>query len=84
MLVAFVNNNNKQTSPVAIEVLNKRGHCIIVGLLGYHRIKFLPLVPLRTFNITWPYIGKYNDLVELVGLIKKREKLPRQFQNIIN
>jgi hypothetical protein len=38
-------------------VLNKRGHCIIVGLLGDHRIKFLPLVPLRTFNI---YMALYR------------------------
>jgi len=58
VLVAFVNNNNNnQTSPVAIEVLNKRGHCIIVGLLGDHRIKFLPLVPLLTFNI---YMALYR------------------------
>ena len=31
----------------------------------------MPLVLLRAFYITGAYTGRYNDLVELVGLVKK-------------
>jgi propanol-preferring alcohol dehydrogenase len=63
--------NNNQTAPTAIEVLRKRGRYIMVGLFGGSLELNLPLVPLRAFNITGAYTGRYNDLVELVGLVKK-------------
>gem|GEM_PF-4171732 len=31
----------------------------------------MPLVPLRAFNITCAYTHRYNDLIEVVGLVKK-------------
>jgi propanol-preferring alcohol dehydrogenase len=69
VVVDFVNNN--QTAPTAIEVLRKRGRYIMVGLFGGSLELNLPLVPLRAFNITGAYTGRYNDLVEVVGLVKK-------------
>jgi len=69
VVVDFVNNN--QTAPTAIEVLRKRGRYIMVGLFGGSLELNLPLVPLRAFNITGAYTGTYNDLVELVGQVKK-------------
>ena len=69
VLVDFVNNN--QTAPTAIEVLRKRGRYVMVGLFGGSLELNLPLVPLRAFNITGAYTGRYNDLVELVALVKK-------------
>lgn len=69
VLVDFVNNN--QTAPTAMEVLRKRGRYIMVGLFGGSLELNLPLVPLRAFNITGAYTGRYNDLVELVALVKK-------------
>ncbi len=31
----------------------------------------LPLVPLKAFTITGAYTGRFNDLVDLVSLLKK-------------
>ena len=43
----------------------------MVGLFGGSLELNLPLVPRRAFNLTGAYTGRYNDLVELVGLVKK-------------
>ena len=68
VLVDFVNNN--KTAPTAIEILRKRGRYIMVGLFGGSLELNLPLVPLRSFNITGAYTGGFNDLVELVSLFR--------------
>ena len=43
----------------------------MVGLFGGSLELNLPLVPRRAFNLTEAYPGRYNDLVELVALVKK-------------
>jgi len=42
----------------------------MVGLFGGSLDLNLPLVPLRAFNLTGAYTGKFADLVELVALAK--------------
>ena len=43
----------------------------MLGLFGRSLELNLPLVPLRAFNITGAYTHRYNNLVEVVGLVKK-------------
>ena len=69
IVVDFVNNNI--TSKFAIDSLRKRGKYIMVGLFGGSLELNLPLVPLRAFNITGAYTGRFTDLIELVELYKK-------------
>jgi len=69
IVVDFVNNN--VTSKFAIDSLRKRGKYIMVGLFGGSLELNLPLVPLRAFNITGAYTGRFTDLIELVELYKK-------------
>ena len=68
-LIDFVNNSI--TSKTAINLLRKRGKYIMVGLFGGSLELNLPLIPLRAFNITGAYTGRYEDLVELIALAKK-------------
>jgi propanol-preferring alcohol dehydrogenase len=67
-VIDFVNNN--RTSPLAINMLRKRGKLVMVGLFGGALELSLPLVPLRGFTITGAYTGSFNDLVDLVNLSK--------------
>lgn len=69
IVVDFVNNN--VTSKFAIDSLRKRGKYIMVGLFGGSLELNLPLVPLRAFNITGAYTGRFTDLIELLELYKK-------------
>ncbi len=68
IVIDFVNNS--KTAPRVLEMLRKRGKYIMVGLFGGELNLSLATVPLRAFNISGAYTGKYSDLVELVELTK--------------
>lgn len=68
VVIDFVNNS--KTAPRVLDMLRKRGKYVMVGLFGGELNLSLPTVPLRAFNISGAYTGKFSDLVELVELSK--------------
>ncbi len=73
-IIDFV--NNEKTASDAIKMLRKRGKLIMVGLYGGSFELGLATVPLRSFNLTGAYTGKFADLVELIALAKAEKIKP--------
>ena len=68
-VVDFVNAT--PTAKMGMEVLRKRGNMVLVGLFGGSLNLSLVTIPLKSITIQGAYTGNYNDMVELIDLVKK-------------
>ena len=65
-----------ESATLGIDLLEKPGKLVIVGLIGGDMNLSVPLVPMKAITIQGSYIGSPDELRELVGLVKKHG-LPR-------
>ena len=63
--------NAPQTVKTALGVLRKRGNLVLVGLFGGSVELPLVTVPLRSITIQGAYTGNYDDMVELLALVRR-------------
>ena len=61
---------NEKTTDFAVNIIQKGGTVIVVGLFGGSVSLSLPLIPMRSLNLRGSYIGELNELKELVDIIK--------------
>ncbi len=66
---------SEKSSSLAVNLVRRTGHVVIVGLFGGEFKMPLPMFALKSITITGSYVGGLNDLRELVALAQ-REKLP--------
>lgn len=63
--------NAPQTVKTALSVLRKRGNLVLVGLFGGSMELSLVTIPLKSITIQGAYTGNYDDMVELLNLVRK-------------
>ncbi len=68
-VIDFVNAPN--TVKVGLQVLRKRGNMVLVGLFGGSLSISLVTIPLKSITIQGAYTGRYDDMVELIGLARQ-------------
>lgn len=68
-VVDFVNAS--ATAKLGMDVLRKRGNMVLVGLYGGLLNISLVTIPLKSITIQGAYTGSYNDMIELLDLVKK-------------
>jgi len=61
-----------QTSALGLQLLDKGGHLVVVGLLGGEMRVPVPMLPMKAITLQGSYIGSPNELRELVHLLKER------------
>ena len=66
---------SETSSSLAVNLVRRTGHVVIVGLFGGEFKMPLPMFALKSITITGSYVGGLNDLRELVALAQ-RETLP--------
>ena len=66
---------SETSSSLAVSLVRRTGHVVIVGLFGGEFKMPLPMFALKSITITGSYVGGLNDLRELVALAQ-RETLP--------
>ena len=66
---------SETSSSLAVNLVRRTGHVVIVGLFGGEFKMPLPMFALKSISITGSYVGGLNDLRELVALAQ-RETLP--------
>lgn len=66
---------SESSSTLAVNLVRRTGHVVIVGLFGGEFKMPLPMFALKSITITGSYVGGLNDLRELVALAQ-REALP--------
>ena len=66
---------SESSSTLAVNLVRRTGHVVIVGLFGGEFKMPLPMFALKGITITGSYVGGLNDLRELVALAQ-RETLP--------
>ncbi len=66
---------SEPSSTLAVNLVRRTGHVVIVGLFGGEFKMPLPMFALKGITITGSYVGGLNDLRELVALAQ-RESLP--------
>jgi D-arabinose 1-dehydrogenase-like Zn-dependent alcohol dehydrogenase len=59
-----------ETAALGIELLDKGGKLVIVGLIGGDMNLSVPMVPMKSITIQGSYVGSPSDLRELVDLVK--------------
>jgi propanol-preferring alcohol dehydrogenase len=59
------------TAALGVELLDKPGKLVIVGLLGGSMNLAVPLIPMKAITVQGSYIGSPDELRELVALVKK-------------
>jgi alcohol dehydrogenase/propanol-preferring alcohol dehydrogenase len=67
-VIDFVNSTD--TARVGVDVLNKGGTLVLVGLYGGDITLSLPMLPLKAQSIRGSYVGSLQELRELVELAK--------------
>ena len=68
-IIDFV--NAPQTVKTGLAALRKRGNLVLVGLFGGSLDLSLVTIPLKAITIQGAYTGNYNDMVELLDLVKR-------------
>lgn len=68
--------NAPPTVSLALEIVRKRGSITLVGLFGGSLPLSLVTMPLKSLTIQGVYTGSYKDMIELIGLAKKRAISP--------
>lgn len=66
---------SEPSSSLAVNLVRRTGHVVIVGLFGGEFKMPLPMFALKSITIAGSYVGGLNDLRELVALAQ-RESLP--------
>ena len=66
---------SETSSSLAVSLVRRAGHVVIVGLFGGEFKMPLPMFALKSITISGSYVGGLNDLRELVALAQ-RETLP--------
>ena len=66
---------SEPSSSLAVNLVRRTGHVVIVGLFGGEFKMPLPMFALKSITIAGSYVGGLNDLRELVALAQ-RETLP--------
>ncbi len=66
---------SETSSSLAVNLVRRTGHVVIVGLFGGEFKMPLPMFALKSITISGSYVGGLNDLRELVALAQ-RETLP--------
>jgi alcohol dehydrogenase, propanol-preferring len=66
---------SETSSSLAVNLVRRAGHVVIVGLFGGEFKMPLPMFALKSITISGSYVGGLNDLRELVALAQ-RETLP--------
>ena len=66
---------SEASSSLAVNLVRRTGHVVIVGLFGGEFKMPLPMFAFKSITITGSYVGGLNDLRELVALAQ-RETLP--------
>lgn len=61
-----------QTVAMGLQLLEKGGHLVVVGLLGGDVRIPVPTLPMKAITIQGSYIGSLKELRELVDLIRNR------------
>jgi D-arabinose 1-dehydrogenase-like Zn-dependent alcohol dehydrogenase len=59
-----------ETATLGIELLDKAGKLVIVGLIGGETLLPVPMVPMKAITIQGSYIGNPQELRELVDMVK--------------
>jgi len=67
---------SETSSSLAVSLVRRTGHVVIVGLFGGEFRMPLPMFALKSITIAGSYVGGLNDLRELVALAQ-RETLPQ-------
>ncbi len=67
---------SETSSSLAVNLVRRTGHVVIVGLFGGEFRMPLPMFALKSITISGSYVGGLNDLRELVALAQ-RERLPQ-------
>lgn len=67
---------SESSSSLAVNLVRRTGHVVIVGLFGGEFRMPLPMFALKSITICGSYVGGLNDLRELVALAQ-RETLPQ-------
>ena len=67
---------SETSSSLAVNLVRRTGHVVIVGLFGGEFRMPLPMFALKSITISGSYVGGLNDLHELVALAQ-RETLPQ-------
>jgi len=68
-IIDFV--NAPQTVKTGLAALRKRGNLVLVGLFGGSLDISLVTIPLKAITIQGAYTGNYNDMIELLDLVKR-------------
>lgn len=68
-VVDFVNAT--ATAKMGLSVLRKRGNMVLVGLFGGSLDLSLVTVPLKSIVIQGAYTGSYQDMLDLIGLVRE-------------
>ncbi len=68
-IIDFV--NAPQTVKTGLAALRKRGNLVLVGLFGGSFDLSLVTIPLKAITIQGAYTGNYNDMLELLDLVKR-------------
>lgn len=61
-----------ESATLGVELLDKTGKMVVVGLLGGAMQLSVPLLPMRAITLQGSYIGSPSELRELVGLVRER------------
>lgn len=67
-VVDFVNAS--ATAKIGMGILRKRGNMVLVGLYGGSLNLSLVTIPLKAITIQGAYTGSYNDMIELLDLVR--------------
>ncbi|MDQ8731961.1 alcohol dehydrogenase [Bradyrhizobium sp. LHD-71] len=59
-----------ETASLGIDLLEKGGKLIIVGLIGGETMLSVPMVPMKSITIQGSYVGSPTELRELVEMVK--------------
>lgn len=62
--------NAPATAGLGLDVLQKRGNLILVGLFGGSLSIPLVTIPLKSLTIRGSYTGRYSDMLELIDLAR--------------
>lgn len=68
-VVDFVNSSI--TAKMDMDILRKRGNMVLVGLYGGSLNLSLVTIPLKAITIQGAYTGSYDDMIELLDLVRK-------------
>ena len=60
----------EKTTDFAVNIINKGGTVVVVGLYGGSVSLSIPLIPMRSLNLKGSYIGELSELKELIDIIK--------------